>query len=121
MVTNPTQRAEAWLAAPWYNDGSSPVRTITEAASIIRALLAERAWRPIAEAPRDGTHVILAFGQDHVSEGWWEDADPGPHPWKFIDAGCSGSAFANGEVLNGAREVRGGPTSFLPLPEPPKP
>lgn len=47
---------------------------------------APEGWRDIASAPLNGTHVLLAFGQDHVSEGWWEDADPGAHPWKFIKA-----------------------------------
>lgn len=77
-------------------------------------------WRPIETAPRDGTHVILAFGQDGVMEGWWEDGDPGPYPWKFVDRGVSGSPFAGGEALNGAREVRGGPSHWQPLPKPPE-
>jgi len=50
----------------------------------LRAALEAEAWQPIESAPMDGTHIILAFGEGGVSEGWWEDADPGPHPWKFI-------------------------------------
>lgn len=73
-------------------------------------------WRPIESAPRDGTHVILAFGRDGVMEGWWDDNDPGPYPWKFVDRGAPGSTgYAAGGFINGSREVRGGPTHWQPL------
>lgn len=80
-------------------------------------------WRPIEEAPRDGTHILLAAGQDHVGEGWWEDNDSDPYPWKFIDTGMMGSRYRNGEDINGAHE--GNPhafmfTHFRPLPDPPR-
>lgn len=77
-------------------------------------------WNPISTAPRDGTHIILAFGQDGVMEGWWDDNDPGPYPWKFLDRGAPGSTgYAAGGFINGSREVRGGPTHWQPLPSPP--
>jgi hypothetical protein len=96
-----------------------PCRLLREAAALL-ALLLKDEWRTIESAPRNGTHVILAFGSDGVMEGWWEDADPGAYPWKFVDRGCfTKSPFTAGEYLNGAREVRGGPTHWQPLPAPP--
>ena len=80
-----------------------------------KADIADRRPRPIASAPRDGTHVRLFFGSDGVAEGWWENDDTDPRPWKFVDRGCPGSPFKNGETINGARDVRGGPTAWLPL------
>ena len=87
-----------------------------------RAAGARQEWRPIEEAPKDGTHVLLAFGQDTVAEGWWDDGfDLEPHPWKFVDTG--GPAPPNGRpslgFINGSRDERYGPSHWMPLPPPP--
>lgn len=80
------------------------------------------AWRLIETAPRDGTHIIIAFGQDGVMEAWWRDDDADPYPWKFVDRGTPGSTGeAAGGFINGSREVRGGPTHWMPLPDAPTP
>ena len=70
---------------------------------------AERAaWRPIRDAPKDGTQIIV--GNKH---GVWEDSQVIP-----------GTKSKDGQPLDGhcfqALEHHGGPTHFRPLPEPPK-
>lgn len=82
-------------------------------------------WQDISTAPLDGTHILLAFGSDGVTLGWWDDREPGPYPWKFVDRGAPGSTgHAAGGFINGSREVRGGPTHWRfapsgPLSQPP--
>ncbi|MBN5141630.1 hypothetical protein JY471_03700 [Stenotrophomonas maltophilia] len=64
----------------------------------------------IATCPRDGTVVLLHWGEDHVSPGWWTapaspvqnddgtwPSDTGGFPWAFIDIN-GGSAFVNRAV-----------------------
>lgn len=76
-------------------------------------------WRPIDKStPRDGTHILLSFGQDLVAEGWWEDDDSDAYPWKFLDTGCAGSDFKAGELINGNRDEKYGPSHWQPMPEP---
>ena len=87
--------------------------------SHIRAQSAEEAWRTIESAPRDGTHILLAFGQDGVSEGWWDDGyDTEPHPWKFVDTGGPtppGERPALG-FINASRDEKYGPSHWQPMP-----
>lgn len=73
----------------------------------------------IATCPRDGTLVLLHWGEDHVSPGWWSapaspvqnddgtwPSDTGGFPWAFIDIN-GGSAF-----LNHAVDTEYGPTHW---------
>jgi hypothetical protein len=78
--------------------------------------MSETVWKHIESAPRDGTHIILAFGSDHVGEGWFEDDDTDPRPWKFIDRGCQSSRFKAGELINASRDGRYGPSHWHPMP-----
>lgn len=68
-------------------------------------------WRPIESAPRDGTHIILAFGQDHSSEGWFVDRDDESRPWAFIDIGDY-----NVVIINKCRDDQYGPSHWQPMP-----
>lgn len=45
------------------------------------ALAAMRGWQPTETAPRDGTRVILAFGEI-VVVGHWLDNSKTSHPWQ---------------------------------------
>lgn len=66
-------------------------------------------WQPIKTAPRDGTNILLAWGQDGVSQGHYI---PGlPHPWKFIDTN-DGLTW----LINHAVDGPGGPTHWQPMP-----
>lgn len=84
----------------------------------LRAALAEREWRPIESAPRDGTKLLLAkiapveaapeFGIEHkptfvwwCCQGWWSDKFA-----KWYD-GVEPSGLA-------------APNFWQPLPEPPR-
>lgn len=78
------------------------------------AALPEPMWLPIESAPRDGTHVLIAFGQDHVSSGAYVANDDDPFPWKFLDQQAQGFP-----IFNGARDDKYGPTHWMPLPGPP--
>ena len=68
-------------------------------------------WSHISSAPRDGTHIILAFGQDHACEGWWDDDDGEPRPWCFID-----TADFNEVIINHSRDGEYGPSHWQPMP-----
>jgi hypothetical protein len=68
-------------------------------------------WQPIKTAPRDGTNILLAWGQDGVSQGHYI---PGlPYPWKFIDTN-DGITW----LINNAVDGPGGPTHWQPMPAP---
>jgi hypothetical protein len=82
---------------------------IGDACALLRE--AAKSWRPITDAPRDGTHIILAFGQDHACEGWYEDDDNQPRPWAFIDTGDF-----NKVMINHARDGDYGPSHWQPMP-----
>lgn len=70
----------------------------------------EAGWLPIKGAPRDGTNILLRFGQDGVSQGAFV---PGlAHPWKFIDT-QDGITW----LINFAVDGPGGPSHFKRLPE----
>lgn len=80
----------------------------------------------MATCPRDGTAVLLRWGEDHVSPGWWcaavspipnEDGtwprDTGGFPWAFFDMN-DGVAFVNHAV-----DTEYGPTHWTPYVYPP--
>lgn len=61
-------------------------------------------WSEMASCPRDGTVVLLRWGEDHVSPGWWasltdmdDGAEKDPFPWAFFD-GKDGQVFVNHAV-----------------------
>ena len=90
----------------------------------LRALLAstpapveveEWAWRRIESAPLDGTHVLLRFGEDGVSVGWYDDNGFDPRPWRFVDTGFGDNPTAKG-FINASRDGVYGPSHWQPLP-----
>jgi len=72
-------------------------------------------WRPIQCAPLDGTHILLAFGQDRVCEGWYDDNGLEPRPWKFVDTGTGENPTAKG-FINSSRDGVYGPSQWMPMP-----
>lgn len=72
-------------------------------------------WQKMDTAPRDGTHILIAFGEDHVSSAAYTRNDDDPHPWKFVDQQADGVP-----IFNGARDDQYGPTHWQPLPAAPK-
>jgi hypothetical protein len=71
-------------------------------------------WQPMKTAPRDGTNILLAWGQDGVSQGHYV---PGlPKPWKFIDTN-DGLTW----LINFAVDNEYGPTHWMPMPKWTKP
>ncbi|UZB05495.1 hypothetical protein OM948_08595 [Xanthomonas citri pv. fuscans] len=114
-------------------DDSNRMWEITDA--VLAALAARQtvghepvAWQSMATCPRDGTVVILRWGDDHVSPGWWcaptspiqnEDGtwptENGGFPWAFIDIN-NGSAFVNHAV-----DTEYGPTHWSLYTAPPTP
>ena len=84
-----------------------------ETAIIARAYLRELAerreggWQPIETAPRDGTHILLAWGGQTIL-GWWLDNSRERYlPW-------AGWTMPSMQV-----RPKGKPTHWLHLPIPP--
>ena len=71
-------------------------------------------WRPIATAPRNGTHVLLAFGQDWVSSAAY-NAENAAYPWVFLDDLRQGRPASNQARDDGEH----GPSHWAPLPPAP--
>lgn len=71
-------------------------------------------WQPIETAPRDGTHILIAFGEDVVASACYTANDDETHPWKFVDQQGKGLP-----IFNGARDDKYGPTHWMPLPSAP--
>lgn len=96
----------------WYRENSFEYSAISkgECFHIWNAASAPQ-WRPIAEAPKDGT-VILLLDADHscpsVYAGKWAPDDI--CDWMFI---------GQDNELNGFLR-RYPPTHFMPLPQPPE-
>lgn len=60
-------------------------------------------WKPIANAPRDGTRILLLIGTRAI-EGWWNETDG----WQVVDLpshGCGCCSYENPT-----------PTHWAPLP-----
>lgn len=74
-------------------------------------------WHPIKTAPRDGSLILLAdvqlYNGPEVFAARWDGKDE-KYPWTFLDRSKSGEA-----MLNKMRSL-GGPTHWMPLPEPPE-
>ena len=69
-------------------------------------------WKTMESAPRDGTNILLAWGQDGVSQGHYVPGLQGTHPWKFIDTN-DGITW----LINHAVDGPGGPTHWMPMPK----
>jgi hypothetical protein len=69
-------------------------------------------WERIESAPRDGTHILIAFGEDGVSTAAYHRDDDDLYPWKFMDSQGQGLPF-----FNGARDDEYGPTHWMPIPK----
>ena len=66
-------------------------------------------WKPIASAPRDGSNIIIRFGEDGVSQAKYIAGLP--FPWQFIDTN-DGVTW----LINHAKDAPGGPSHWIPLP-----
>lgn len=70
------------------------------------------AWHPIATAPRDGTTIMLRFGQDGVAQGRYNHVPTNPgYPWVFID-----KQDDDRWIINRAVDALGGPSHWMPMP-----
>jgi len=80
-------------------------------------------WEPIETAPKDGTIIIIARGVD-VAPGWFSSGMDGVE-WRFLDdasesiEGCCDRELRGRVAPNGWLRESGGPTHWMPLPEPP--
>lgn len=70
-------------------------------------------WKPIAQAPRDGTMVLLRFGEDGVSQGKYLTTpalNGATRPWLIVDEN-HGEWFIN-RMVDGP----GGPSHYADIP-----
>ncbi|WP_199520065.1 hypothetical protein [Fulvimarina endophytica] len=64
---------------------------------------------PMETAPKDGTPILLFFGEDTRTAGWWTgDAE---YPWAFIDTGM----VDIGTGVNHSRDDKYGPSHWAPF------
>lgn len=78
-------------------------------------------WRPIAEAPRDGTHLLVCFADPPYGPHWAFDQRPPTVAHWFGPADLPGLR-AGGWYLSVTQQdsERIYPTHFMPLPPPPE-
>ena len=68
-------------------------------------------WRPISEAPRDGTKILVAW--DHTTQ---YSGHIDIMRWSYFGGGFTEKYMAGPLV----RELKNQPTHFMPLPPPPE-
>lgn len=97
-LTRWRDKEEGW----WYYTGSDAFN------EDVRALLSLLEWRPISEAPKDGTRMLFSDAQGNVGICWWEPENEGARkPAGWISDAC---------IDFGGFER---PSHFLPLPAAP--
>lgn len=76
----------------------------------------EMVWRPIAEAPKDGTPILLVSGS-FVYQGWWIG---GLYPWYIVDDICHEERVEGGcwIELNQGKETGFTHWAYWPSPPP---
>ena len=83
-------------------------------AQVEKVNLPEAQWQTMETAPRDGTHILIAFGEDGVCSAAYSADDGDAWPWKFVDQQGIGRP-----IFSGARDDKYGPTHWQPLPPSP--
>ena len=104
MITHEQGEAACAAFVARYDRDPHEAREVRMRAALEAAEAA--AWRPIAEAPRDGTKVLVCN-----SGGVWDDRQVLP-----------GIKAPDGQPLNGRQfrtNHKGRPTHYRPLPSPP--
>lgn len=104
--------ADAWLAAEWPHASDETRAAVRSAWTELASRQQAPAWQPIKTAPRDGANILLAWGQDGVSQGHYVPGLQGTHPWKFIDTN-DGITW----IINHAVDGPAGPTHWMPMPK----
>lgn len=61
-----------------------PHRIMDEAAVRIRELEAEREWRPMETAPKDGTRILLLYRGGRIACGEWDEDSHRKSPKPFF-------------------------------------
>lgn len=109
-MTQTREEIEAWLKdaevgieEDRYQYGCAAL--LAPALSVIRQLLDQTAWRPIVEAPTDGTEILLTNGKE-VIIGWFSRGE-----WT---GGCYGEYSEVSEEIEIDK-----PTHWMPLPSVP--
>lgn len=72
----------------------------------------QQKWLPIADAPKDGTKILLWDGnRKNTYRGYWETQPYNRRPQPFWQNDCTGSDIMYQRTFP--------PTHFMPLPAPP--
>jgi hypothetical protein len=112
-------RARDALARHVASTAQPAAQEVGAVASAPTKRLDPRLWHRMDTAPRDGTVLVLRWGEDGESPGWWDSPitpvrnDDGTypreqhgHPWAFIDR-HNGRA-----IVNHARDTEYGPSHW---------
>ncbi|NII73960.1 hypothetical protein FHW84_002533 [Dyella sp. SG562] len=78
-------------------------------------------WRPISEAPRDGTHILgwsADFGQRETYMAKYQPGSPGYALWEKGDGLRNIGWEWDEPYANSSHKWK--PTHWMPLPEPPE-
>lgn len=64
-------------------------------------------WKPIEEAPKDGTE-ILGKSDEGVFQMWWDTDYPSLGKWRPLSLGYHGCGCCGGDPIE--------PTEWMPIP-----
>lgn len=133
MTETPEQRIErrkaaAWNAladrcsAPCWITPRAPVVECVCVIAVARAIEASDAavspWRPIAEAPRDGTKFWGKVGEDAIAMFWHEGFGEFVSSYRQMSL-ASGYTFEDGSTSRDHSPDIHRPTHFMPMPPDP--
>lgn len=91
---------------------------LREAAAALSDLLAEREWRPIETAPRDGTRFWGNDGDDAIAMFWHSGFDAFVSSYSTMVL-HGGFTFEDGSTERNHHPTVHTPSAWMPLPPPP--
>lgn len=107
-------KANATLIAACYPE---TMQAVMDELDRLRSASRQEGWQPIADAPKDGTEILLSNGEV-VQQGWWMEHEGGTSEYRDTEGRYLGQNDDDGFI--GWWDVGGcmqpGPTHWQPMP-----